>query len=218
MRAAGSGRGPLLRRLPSSPRAELRHPYSTTAIGISTAVAAAVGYLAKKGYDNLRRIPNVQAIPPAYIEGQREIRGVVTNVRDPDNFRLYHTPWPYSFWPIPLNTKDRLGKTIHVRIAGADAPELGRFGKPPQAYAKEAQEWLKSQILDKVVFCTFHRVDHYDRVVATVYYRPTTDSPAVRNLSLEMVRHGWARVYTQHGAVYGVEGIGQYLEAEREAK
>ncbi|KDQ10882.1 hypothetical protein BOTBODRAFT_163388 [Botryobasidium botryosum FD-172 SS1] len=200
--------------------APLRVPPSIYSYGIGTAaLIAGIGFLAKKGHANLRRLPNVKAITAACIRAQRTIRGVVTNVRDPDNFRLFHTPRPWWSWTrrVPVKARDLRGQTLHIRIAGADAPELGYFGKPRQIYAKAAQEWLASQIQGKVVFCTFHRVDHYGRVVSTVYYRPTPESPYV-NLSLEMVRKGLACVYTQYGAVYGAEGKDQYMEAQQEAQ
>lgn len=69
------------------------------------------------------------------------------SVGDADNFRFYHTPgigwrWPLKFRRVPTTQKgptarfiiqmsvsDRclglLNQTIHIRIAGVDAPEVG---------------------------------------------------------------------------------------------
>ncbi|KAI6020514.1 hypothetical protein EDC04DRAFT_2738026, partial [Pisolithus marmoratus] len=51
---------------------------------------------------------------------------------DADNFRSYHTPgigWRW-FRRVPTLAKDLKDQTIHIRIAGIDAPEGGHFGRP----------------------------------------------------------------------------------------
>ena len=41
---------------------------------------------------------------------------------------------------------------------------------------------------------------------------------ARRNISIEMVKAGWAEVYEQSGAEYGKLGKDEYLKAQKEAQ
>ena len=54
--------------------------------------------------------------------------------------------------------------------------------------------------------------------VASVYYRPRLLSIRRTNLSLEMLRAGWAITYDQSGGVYGREGKEKYMEVEAKAQ
>ncbi|CAK5268606.1 unnamed protein product, partial [Mycena citricolor] len=77
----------------------------------------------------LRRIPNSDWITPDIFAKKRWVRGTVTSVGDSDNFRLYHTPafgwsWPFKFRTVPSTAKGLKDKTLHIRIAGVDAPEV----------------------------------------------------------------------------------------------
>ncbi|KAL9710671.1 putative endonuclease lcl3 [Leucoagaricus gongylophorus] len=80
-----------------------------------------------------RRIRNTDWIVPDYFEKNRWIRGVVTSVGDADNFRFFHTPllggwhWPLKFRKVPTLNKELVNQTLHVRIAGVDAPEVPLF-------------------------------------------------------------------------------------------
>lgn len=81
-------------------------------------------------------------------------------------------------------------QTIHVRIAGVDAPEvrhsctahfIGRrsiahddddlwsqgahYGRPGQPHAEESLAWLRNRIHGKTVYCQLIRKDQYGRVV-----------------------------------------------------
>lgn len=47
---------------------------------------------------------------------------------------------------------------------------------------------------------------------------PTAIPFRKRNISLEMIRAGWATVYEQSNAVYGKEGKDRYLSMEAAAK
>ncbi|KDQ16573.1 hypothetical protein BOTBODRAFT_107003 [Botryobasidium botryosum FD-172 SS1] len=172
---------------------------------------------------HLKRLSNAETMDPAFITKQRKIRGIVTSVGDSDDFHIYHIARPYwlrsSLARLPSKTrKDLKGETIHIRLAGMDAPELPHFGMPGQPHGPAAKDWLTSKILGKTVRCTIHKRDQYQRIVASVYYRPSIYWPLLTNLSLEMVRSGWGCVYTQAGAEYGKEGIDRYLKAQQEAQ
>jgi endonuclease YncB( thermonuclease family) len=65
-------------------------------------------------------------------------------------------------------------QTIHIRIAGADAPEAAHFGKPAQPGADEALAWLKGMIDGKSIWCQLVRKDQYSRVVSGVSFAKET--------------------------------------------
>lgn len=131
----------------------------------------------------IRRIKNADMISPAMIDRQATIRGLVTRVGDADNFRMYHTPLLSFFQRNSiLNKKLTANDTIHIRLAGVDAPEVSNgciliiiaksntktahFGKPAQPYANEALEWLKKTITGEKVSVKLLRKDRYGRVVS----------------------------------------------------
>ncbi len=128
------------------------------------------------------------------------------SVGDADNFRLFHTPggrllgWGW-LRQIPEARKD-LAKagTLHIRLAGIDAPEGAHFGNPAQPYAAEAQAWLTSYVLGRRVRVTLLARDRYERVVCSV---KVWRWGIRRDVSLEMVKAGWAEVYVNYGAEYG---------------
>lgn len=96
--------------------------------------------------------------------------------------------------------KQLKGQTLHVRIAGIDAPERAHFGNPAQPFGDEALNWLKDYIGNRDAQVRLYNIDRYERVVAEVYiwrwgFR--------RNVGLEMVKAGFADVYNQAGARYG---------------
>lgn len=109
--------------------------------------------------------------------------------------------------------------TLHIRIAGVDAPELAHFGRPAQPYGEDALVFLKSLILGRNVTAKLWRRDQYGRVVATVHVRARwTGLWRRRDVGLEMIRAGAATVYE---AKFGSEFGGQeavYAEAEKRAK
>ena len=129
------------------------------------------------------------------------IHGFVTSVGDGDNLRLYHTPGGLflglGIWRFPpKKTKD----TIHIRIAGVDAPECAHFGHPAQPFANEALAWLKGFAENRYVNVKLWRRDRYNRIVGSVKIRTWTGS---KDVGLEMVKAGFATVYTAAGAEYG---------------
>ncbi|KAL2823154.1 hypothetical protein BDW59DRAFT_149011 [Aspergillus cavernicola] len=177
----------------------------------------------------LRRFPDAPSIPPPYFRS-RSILGKVTSVGDGDNFRIYHTPggrlagWGWLPWKkVPKGKKELKDNTIHIRLAGVDAPELAHFGRPEQPFARDAHEWLTSFLLDRRVRAYVHRPDQYQRVVATVCIRRVLDFPIPfrrRDVSYEMLRRGLATVYeAKSGSEFGGEATERkYRNAEWWAK
>jgi len=169
----------------------------------------------------LRRIPNSEHIKPGQFR-TRTVFGKVTSVGDGDNFRLFHTPggrlagWGWLPWrKVPTRREDLTGKTIHIRIAGIDAPELPHFGRPGQPGGQEALEFLTSYILNRRVRAYIYRRDQYERVVSTVFVRKWG---LRRDVGLEMLKRGLATVYeAKYGAEFGTYEQ-RYREAEARAK
>jgi len=167
----------------------------------------------------VRRIPEAVNIRPTFFR-KRSLFGTVTRVGDGDNFHLFHTPlgrlagW-YWWRKVPDTGKELKSNTIHVRLAGVDAPECAHFGRPAQPYSTEALEWLKSYVLDRRVRAYIYKKDHYDRVVATVYVRRGLIR---RDVGLQMIKAGMATVYeAKTGAEYGTLEA-KYRKAEGKAK
>ncbi|KAJ6612271.1 SNase-domain-containing protein [Mycena sp. CBHHK59/15] len=186
--------------------------------------ATAAGALTYRRY--FRRLKNGDWITPDVFARKRWVKGMVTSVGDSDNFRFYHTPafgwrWPLKFRRIPATTKDLKDKTLHIRIAGVDAPEAAHFGRPSQPYSEESLAWLRQEILGKTVYCQLLRRDQYSRIVAIVTMAPRF-LPGTwvsgKSLSLEMLRTGWVTTYEQAGAEYGKWGKEEFLRVENEAK
>ncbi|KAG2357483.1 SNase-domain-containing protein [Suillus spraguei] len=173
-----------------------------------------------------RRLRTAEWVTPDVLQRKRWVRGVVTSVGDADNFRLYHTPglgwrWPLKFRRVPILSKELKEQTIHIRIAGVDAPEGSHFGRQAQPYAVEALAWLKDMIEGRIVYCQLVRRDQYSRIVSVVTLPPpllpgwlTTG----RSLALEMIRAGTGLTYEQAGAEYGKYGKDEFLRAEAESR
>ncbi|KAG8964468.1 putative endonuclease lcl3 [Tulasnella sp. 419] len=173
-----------------------------------------------------KRIPNADAVPFNVLSKKRWIKGVVTSVGDGDNFRLYHTPglfwrWPFKFRSVPTSNQELKDRTIHIRLAGADAPEAPHFGKPGQPYAKESLQWLRRTTLGKRVYCQLVRRDQYGRIVAVAHLPPRILPSSIftgRSISLMMITDGWATTYDQAGAEYGKIGKEEFLRRETAAR
>ncbi|EEA21532.1 nuclease domain protein [Talaromyces marneffei ATCC 18224] len=176
----------------------------------------------------LRRFPEATDISSSYFRS-RSLLGRVTSVGDGDNFRIFHTPggrlvgWGWLPWmKVPTARKELKDKTVHIRLAGVDAPELAHFGRPAQPYAYEAHMWLTSYLMNRRVRAYVHRPDQYKRVIATVYVRRWLDFPPLRrrDVSYEMLRRGLATVYEAKSGVEfgGTENERKYREAEMLAK
>jgi len=107
-------------------------------------------------------------------------------------------------------------QTIHLRLAGIDAPELAHFGRPSQPYAQDALDWLTTYVMGKRVRAYVYKVDQYSRVVGTAY---VWKGILRRDVGLQMLRAGLATVYeAKSGAEFG-KGLEQkYRRAEWWAK
>ncbi|PWY86993.1 nuclease domain protein [Aspergillus heteromorphus CBS 117.55] len=177
----------------------------------------------------LRRFPTAASISPSFLR-RRSILGRVTSVGDGDNFRIYHTPggrlagWGWLPWKkVPVSRRDLKDETIHIRLAGIDAPELAHFGRPAQPFGKEAHDWLTAYLTNRRVRAYVHRQDQYQRVVATVFVRRALDFPIPfrrRDVSYEMLKKGMATVYeAKFGAEFGgAAREDKYRKAETWAK
>ncbi|PKY04842.1 nuclease domain protein [Aspergillus campestris IBT 28561] len=177
----------------------------------------------------LRRFPDAISISPKYLR-QRSLLGQVTSVGDGDNFRIFHTPggrlagWGWLPWKkVPTLRKELRDNTIHVRLAGIDAPELPHFGRPEQPFAREAHTWLTSYLMNRRVRVYIHRHDQYQRAVGSVCVRRALDFPIPfrrRDVSYEMLKRGLATVYeAKVGAEFGGEEMERkYRKAEWWAK
>ncbi|KAJ3190082.1 putative endonuclease lcl3 [Gaertneriomyces sp. JEL0708] len=149
---------------------------------------------------------------------KRRIWGTCTNVRDNDNFRFFHQPPLHRLLrrTVPASAKELKDRTIHVRLAGIDAPEGAHFGMKEQPFHKESKEWLSALILGRQVQVKPLKRDQYGRLVSMVWVKSWLP-PFRRNVSLEMLRAGYAVVYEQAGAEYD----GQYekfVAAEKRAR
>lgn len=132
--------------------------------------------------------------------------------------------WGWLSWrKVPVLKKELKDKTIHVRLAGVDAPELAHFGRPEQPFAREAHEWLTSYLLNRRVRVYVYRQDQYQRVVGSVFVRRALDFPIPfrkRDVSYEMLKRGLATVYeAKSGAEFGGADVEKkYRNAEWWAK
>ncbi|KAJ5943016.1 hypothetical protein N7516_003184 [Penicillium verrucosum] len=176
----------------------------------------------------LRRIPDAPSISASYLR-RRSIFGQVTSIGDGDNFRIFHTPggrmagWGWLPWKkVPTLKKDLKDKTIHIRLAGIDAPELAHFGRPEQPFARDAHTWLTSYLTSRRIRALVHRQDQYSRVVASVFVRRAFDFPPFRrrDVSYEMLKRGLATVYeAKVGSEFGGDEMEKkYRKAEWWAK
>lgn len=150
-----------------------------------------------------RRFQTATDIPSSYFRAgnKRSLHGYVMSVNDSDNLRFYHRRL-FSLPGRPKMERQSLKfETINVRLAGIDAPEIGHFGGVSQPYAEEAKRWLTKFVQNRAATILPHRLDQYSRLVATVFVRRWFFFKY--NVSLEMVRAGYATVYRNSGAEYG---------------
>ena len=193
-------------------------PETWIAAGALT-VTALGGFRFYRAY--LRRIPQATDIRPSFSRN-RSIFGRVTSVGDGDNFRIYHTPggrlagWGWLPWRrVPTDKKALRNQTVHVRLAGVDAPELPHFGRPEQPFAQEAHQWLTDYVGSRRVRAYVYKQDQYSRVVGTVY---VWKGLIRRDVGLQMLREGLATVYEANtGAEFG-KFEDKYRKAEWWAK
>ena len=174
----------------------------------------------------LRRIPTIDHLKPNAFR-HRSLYGYVTRVGDGDNFHLFHTPggrllgWGWAPRRRPKDiiaraAKSKGGQSVHVRLAGVDAPEMAHFGRPEQPFAKEALEWLKGFLGGRYVRVYPYRADQYHRVVCGVYRRRW--GVWNQDVGLQMLKRGLATVYeAKFGSEFGNKEE-EYRAAEARAK
>lgn len=175
----------------------------------------------------LSRYKCATELPASLFNKSTTMRGVAVWVNDSDNIRFYHTPLLFRIWYSLTgrnlgkrrggNGIDIRSETINVRLAGIDAPELAHFGMAEQPYAREALEWLRKRVEGRPVKIKPLRIDQYQRLVASVWVRWMVFW--WQNVSLEMVRNGYATMYTGMGAEYdGLKGKLEKLEQRARRK
>ncbi|GAA6018043.1 hypothetical protein JCM11491_000047 [Sporobolomyces phaffii] len=194
-------------------------PANPLLVGAVTAVLLTGGYFGWHRFG--RRIRNVDELTPRDFAPRRRLRGVVTSVGDADNFRLWHTPLLKRFARVPTSRSELKGETLHVRLAGVDAPELAHFGKPAQPFSSEALDLLTTTLQGKPVTVELHQRDRYSRVVGMAYVRvkrfPWILRGRKRNVSEILLDAGLATVYKQAGAVHAGK-LKRFEELEQKAK
>ncbi|KAH8925996.1 SNase-domain-containing protein [Atractiella rhizophila] len=193
----------------------LTSPYVTVPATALTTVLLTLGYL-RFSKRRLKRIRNVDHLEPWVIESGKVLKGRVTSVGDGDNFRFYHRPGLYRLRRVPSSKTDLKDETLHIRLAGVDAPEAAHFGKPAQPYSAEALQWLTKYLNGRNVAVRLFSKDRYGRVVGMTYIRRF---PWLwrTNVSEEMLKAGLATLYEQDGAQYG-GSLERFKQLEATAK
>ena len=143
----------------------------------------------------------VDQIPSAMIRNQAEIAGIVRRVSDGDTFRMRHQNF---FFALPWDSAEPMTKkTIIVRLAAVDCPEIAKPGKglSGQPFGEEAKSFVVDSILGKRVRVRLLGTDRYGRVLGTVkYFNGFTKS----DLGEELLKRGLAVVYRQGKQKYPV--------------
>ncbi|CCJ28548.1 unnamed protein product [Pneumocystis jirovecii] len=184
-------------------------PWISTSIIVATVTLTGAILIIRSFYSRyLLRYPTAESLPASMLNGKRVLSGFVTSVGDADNFRFYHTPGGFCagwYWlrRVPTVKKELKDQTIHIRLAGVDAPELSHFGKKAQPFGKEAMDWLTTYILHKRVRVRLFSRDRYERIVAATEIRRWPFIWIRKDVGLEMLKRGLAEVYTSQGAEYG---------------
>ncbi|KAG9070224.1 putative endonuclease lcl3 [Linnemannia hyalina] len=208
--------------LPPLPPAPITIPPSLEPYLIASAVFGVATTAVLFYKKNLRRIPSAAYLTPNMLKGKRIMKGRVTSVGDSDNFRFYHTPggiWAGWGWlrHVPSGTKALKDQTLHIRIAGVDAPEGAHFGMPSQPFSAESLAWLRKELLGKKVTIQPYSKDRYGRVVSMAWYPRSLPFLPKKNVSKEILKAGYGEIYRQSGSEHG--GILKELEKiEKKAK
>lgn len=108
---------------------------------------------------------------------------------------VFHIPWLRS------SSYTKTSPKLPIRLAGIDAPEVRYFNKPEQPHAIESKNFLKSLVLNKMVYVEVLDVDMYSRIVAIVHVKLGWFSWT--NVNVIAVKEGMACVYVGGGAAYG---------------
>ncbi|KAF3922965.1 hypothetical protein ABW20_dc0102283 [Dactylellina cionopaga] len=200
-------------------------PPSAIEIILPSITTAATALTLVYVYRNLlKRYPNANSLPPHFFR-RKGLYGKVVSVGDADNFRIFHTPggrWMGWEWfpgrKVPSGRRELKGLTIHVRIAGVDAPEGAHFGKPSQPHSSESLAYLSNLLTSRYVRAYVFRRDQYERVVCSVSVKRRGILGLLgfkQDLGLLMLRDGMAQVYE---GTYGIEfGRKEGMEAKYRA-
>ena len=95
---------------------------------------------------------------------------------------------------------------IKVRLVGIDAPETSKDkDKAGQPFGRIAEKYLAGIVLNRVVDIKGYGSDRYGRILAEIYIDD-------RNINLEMVKSGYAEVYS------GNPPRGFFIKAYKEAE
>lgn len=141
-------------------------------------------------YMGSRRVKSLRDLPLKF--KVMKLKGYAVKVGDGDGFSFFHTPRFFS-------RKYKKGdKCLSIRLAGIDAPEVRKYSKKEQPFAKESKDYLKKLIHNKKVTIKILAIDIYNRLLAIVHVKDTTRI----NVNVEMVRMGYACVYEGVNAVY----------------
>ena len=147
-------------------------------------------------------------IPKDYFLNRKIIYGRVVRVIDGDTIRVRHCRSRWLGCPPDDPTVKRIyDTTLAIRIYGVDCPELQkRKDQPPsQPFAQEATDLTSHLVADQMVCIKLLRKDQYNRAVAVVLTprRLVTIPPLSRkDLSMELLQHGYATLYVGGGAEY----------------
>jgi micrococcal nuclease len=125
-------------------------------------------------------------------------RVLVTDVVDGDTIKVLHGR-----------------QQVIVRLIGVDTPETGRPNAPVQFYGPEATHFTRRSLLKKRVRIAFEAAqrpggstDKYERTLAYVF------NDDGKNFNLELIRQGFAKVFTKYPFQYHAE----FIRAEQAAR
>ncbi|KAL0486255.1 endonuclease LCL3 [Acrasis kona] len=174
-----------------------------------------------------RRIKNIGDVRDVDIERQRILKGVCVSVGDGDNFRFFHKPTMRWFMrPPKRSSTNKLDDfTLHVRLAGMDAPECAHFGLPGQPMGEEVKSWLKNFLIGNNVTIQLLKKDQYQRVVCEVHVRKWWYWLKLRqlNVSRYMLQQGFGVAYEGISEIYSNKRNNdarkkEYQEIEQKAR
>jgi endonuclease YncB( thermonuclease family) len=177
---------------------------NNVAVGIGT---LACYFLFRHVYKvGFRRIRNIEDVRQIDFDKQRILRGVCVHVGDGDNFRVFHKPlFRFYLRPPQRSNENKLSAfTLHVRLAGMDAPECAHFGMPGQPMGEEVKAWLSDFLTNKKVTIQLLRKDQYSRAVSAVYVRVWWYYLGLvrLNVSRYMLQKGFGVAYEGEGEIY----------------
>ena len=115
---------------------------------------------------------------------------------------IYYTCRHYPMYPAQQESEFKgslKDNTISIRLYGIDAPELKKNANdyPSMPFAEEAKARMSDQAKGKVVGVKLLDKDQYGRVVGKV-----TTTNTRTDLSMDLLRYGYASLYKGKGANY----------------